>query len=98
MFMPPSRPSPQPAGSPRRRPGPMAPSAWVWLVIMGMALLMLFLWNELNSSTQIEYSDLIDLVTSGEVTKATFRGKDELEGEIKDAGSELAKKLKMRST
>src|SRR5260370_26175460 len=98
--MPPSRPSPPTPGNARRRPGPMMPSGWVWLVILGMILAMIWIWYDANSFTTITYTDLIALVDKKLVSKATFVGKDHLTGELKPEAldDETVKTLKMRGS
>src|SRR5438105_7557739 len=94
--MPPPRPSPQPAGPQRRRPGPMFPSGWVFVLIAAMALMMFIFYSDFGGSTQIKFTDFLELLNKGEVAKVTYRGKEHLEGELKEANTELAKKLNMR--
>ena len=97
--MPPSRPSPQPSGPQRRRPGPMFPSGWVFVLIAAIALMMIIFYSDFGGSTAIEYSDFLELLKNHQVAKVTYRGKDHLEGEIKsDVPEETKKQLKMRGT
>jgi cell division protease FtsH len=97
--MPSSRPSPPTPGSSRRRPGPVMPSGWVWLVILGMALAMLWVMTEYQSATTIDYSDFNKLLDKGLVSKVTVTGKV-LTGELNDKASEdeLVKSLKIRGS
>src|SRR5205807_6167635 len=100
MPMPPSRQSPAPPGAPRRRPGPMMPSGWVWLVILGMALAMLWVTSVFQSDTTIQYSDFLTLLDKDFVARVTIVGKDHLTGELQAKAMEdpLVKELKIRGS
>ncbi|HEV3444730.1 MAG TPA: ATP-dependent zinc metalloprotease FtsH, partial [Gemmataceae bacterium] len=75
------------------------PSGWVWLVILGMALAMLWVMTEYQSATTIDYSDFNKLLDKGLVSKVTVTGKV-LTGELNDKASEdeLVKSLKIRGS
>src|SRR5438128_9294665 len=95
--MPSSRPSPPTPGNSRRRPGPVMPSGWVWLVILAMAVATFWAMSEYQSPTTIQYSQFNTLLNQGLVNKVTV-GKDHLTGELKSEAvdSPLAKELKIR--
>ena len=79
--MPPSQ-TPPPPTNPRRRPGPSAPSGWIWLVLLGMALVgLLFTGGDLPV---VDYSDFLKMVRDQKLTKVAFVGSDRIEGELKD--------------
>src|SRR6266404_1098744 len=98
--MPSSRPSPPTPGSSRRRPGPALPSGWVWRVIFGMALAMLWVMTDLSTTT-INYDAFIKLIDKNLVDKVTFAGKDRIVGELnetKAAEDPDVKSLKLRGS
>jgi cell division protease FtsH len=97
--MPSSRPSPPTPGNPRRRPGPVMPSGWVWLVILAMAVATFWAMNEYQSPTVISYKEFTNLLDRGLVKKITIEGKN-LTGELneKAADNELVKSLKIRGS
>src|SRR5690242_20690593 len=93
----PPRQNPPPNGSPRRRPGPLMPTSWIWLVFVLLAVSLLLL-PPFGTGTPIDYSDFQDLVKKGKVAKVVFQGKDRVVGEVKDAADEEVKtKLKIRN-
>src|SRR5262249_42283906 len=75
-FMPP-RSSPPPAGKPRRRPAPVMPGSWIWLVLLG-ALVVLMIFHSLGNTPRVEFSEFLKLVYSKEdvkyIKKITIHG------------------------
>jgi cell division protease FtsH len=94
--MPPPRPVP-PNGSPRRRPGPGMPSVWVWLMLVGMAIIAWMSFEAFSSAGKIDYSQFWTLLRESKVSKVTIFGKDRLVGTVKDPADEEVKNLKLRS-
>src|SRR4051812_28536481 len=84
--MPPPRPNPPSAGKPRRRPGPVMPGSWIWLVILFM-LVGMFVLASMGNSGQVAYSDfwrvLNDPKVSDEISKVTFIGQENIIVEFK---------------
>src|SRR5216684_6113359 len=95
--MPAPRPSPPPTGNSRRRPGPVMPSGWVWLVLLVMALIMFWVLEAFNTGDRIDYSRFWKLVDEGKVAKVNFINKDRLTGEVKDPSDEAFKGVKLRN-
>src|SRR5260370_41133165 len=82
----PSRQPPPPAGQPRRRQGPIMPSGWLWLALLGMGMLMIYMWEYTTNNPVIVYSDLLNLVEAKQVSKVTFvSGEEKILGELKDS-------------
>src|SRR5437660_5155297 len=80
----PSRQSPPPAGQPRRRQGPIMPSGWLWLVLLGMGMFMVWMW-EATTNNPVDYSDLLNLVEAKQLSKVTFvSGEEKILAELKD--------------
>src|SRR6266478_7417686 len=98
--MPPTRQSPPPPGTPRRRTGPGMPSGWVWLVILAMILGMLWVTYVFQNESTIDYSNVKTLVDKGLVSKITVEGTDHLTGELKPeaANDPTVKELKIRGS
>ncbi len=92
-----SRKTPPPPGSPRRRQGPIIPSGWVWLVVLGMLVFMLWIVQELASSNEISYTQFVNLVDKGQISKVLI-DKDRIQGEVKDRdkANEVIKDPKLR--
>src|SRR6516164_4837920 len=68
-------PARQPTGSnrnPRRRPAPVMPGGWMWLVLIVTVVIMLFVVN--NDGGIIGYSDFLQQVDKGNVDKVVFHG------------------------
>src|SRR5438445_9017222 len=79
----PPRQSPPPAWQPRRRQGPVMPSGWLWLALLGMGLLMIWMWDV--RSNRVDYSDLLNLVEAKKLSKVTFvSGEEKIHGELKE--------------
>src|SRR5712692_1804644 len=80
----PSRQSPPPAGQPRRRQGPVMPSGWLWLVLLGMGMFMVWMW-EATTSNPVDYSDLLNLAEAKQLSKVTFVSREgKINGELRD--------------
>lgn len=94
----PPRPTPPPAGPPKRRPAPAVSNSWLFLVLLAIVVGALWLFNGLGTYTKIEYSEFKELVEEpGRITKVTFVGSDGLNGEIAEGYREEAyKKYKIR--
>jgi cell division protease FtsH len=60
------------------------PSGWVWLIILGMAVFMLWMMGELTNSNTIDYSDFLKLAEADKLSKVTFVGTDRIVGEVKN--------------
>lgn len=82
----PPRPNP-PSGKPRRRPAPVMPGGWIWLIIIAMIAGMIFLGTFPSSGT-IHWSDFLRLIDTAELSqhlkKLTFVNNDRIEGEVDD--------------
>jgi cell division protease FtsH len=93
--MPSQQPSPPPANKQRRRQGPAMPGGWIWLVILAMLVGMFFLASP--GDNYLPYSDFLRLVHDKELskhlTKVTFKGAEQITGEVKDA-SELPEEIR----
>src|SRR5271169_6246792 len=83
----PPRPTPPPAGKPRRRSSPAMPGSWIWLVILGTVLLMLLV-SSFNDRNSVDYSDFIRLLfdkeASKHIMKVTMVGQDQIKVEVDD--------------
>jgi cell division protease FtsH len=80
----PPRQSPPPAGQPRRRQAPVMPSGWLWLVLLGLGIFMVWMWEGL-SSNPVEYSDLLNLAEAKQLSKVTFiSGEEKVIVEVKE--------------
>src|SRR5579884_1941102 len=81
----PPRSSPPPSGKPRRRPAPVMPGSWIWLVLLAI-LLGLFLVPSLSSPQQVDFSEFVKLVNNPEdtpyVKKVAFQGTRRLAVEL----------------
>src|SRR5438874_170754 len=91
--MPPRQPSPN--RSARRRPGPMMPGGWMWLVLLVTVVIFLLTVN--GESRTIKISEFNDLVDKGNVERVIIQGSDKVTGEVKDPTklpADLQKKLR----
>src|SRR6266404_7764615 len=80
----PPRQSPPPAGQPRRRQGPLMPSGWLWLVLLGMGMFLVWMWDA-TTNNRVDYSDLLNLVEAKKLSKVTFvSGEEKILGELKE--------------
>ena len=64
----PPRSSPPPAGKPRRRPAPVMPGSWIWLVVLAL-IIGLMIFNSLSTTPQVDFSDFLKLVYSPDDVK-----------------------------
>jgi cell division protease FtsH len=79
----PLRQPPPPAGQPRRRQGPVLPSGWLWLVLLGMGIFMVWMFEAANSSS-VSISDFWDLADAKLLRKVTIiSGEDRVVAELK---------------
>src|SRR5436309_16102358 len=83
--MPPRQSPPGPSGPQRRRQNAGLTSGWVWLVIVGMALFIIWLMSDLAGAPTIDFSDFLKLVQAQKLSKAVFVGNDRILAELKDA-------------
>ena len=74
----PPRQSPPPAGPARRRPGPVMPNSWIWLVILATVVVGMVLFAPLGSGGMIDYTDFLKLVEKKQVSKLTIVGKNKI--------------------
>ena len=80
----PPRQSPPPGGQPRRRQAPVMPSGWLWLVLLGLGIFMVWMWEGL-STNPVEYSDLLNLAAAKQLSKVTFiSGEEKVIVEVKE--------------
>src|SRR5437764_11139340 len=82
----PPRPNPPTSGKPRRRPGPVMPGGWIWLVLLLMMLGIILVSNFPTSYVGI--GDLVRLVNdpeqAGNIKEITFVGSDRIVTEVFD--------------
>jgi cell division protease FtsH len=91
----PPRSSPPPAGKPRRRPAPVMPGSWLWLVLLGV-LLFFLVWSSVTNTPGVEFSEFLKLVYDDKdaayIKKIAFQGTRrvvvELDYDKKVAGQE----------
>jgi cell division protease FtsH len=59
------------------------PSGWLWLVLLGMGIFMVWMW-EAATSNPVDYSDLVNLAEAKELNKVTFvSGEERIIAEVK---------------
>jgi cell division protease FtsH len=82
----PPRPIPPQAGKPRRRPGPVMPGSWVWLLIMLGLLGVIILGN--SSPSPVDYSEFKHLLyqQTSNIKEIRFVGADRIIVEVNDPG------------
>lgn len=83
--MPPRQSPPSPSGPQRRRQNAGLPSGWVWLVIVGMCMFMIWLMSDLAGAPTIDFSDFLKLVQAQKLAKVDFIGSDKIVADLKDA-------------
>src|SRR4051794_820170 len=88
----PPRPTPPSNGSSRRRPSPVVPSNWLWLVLLILSLGGLFFAISSNTGSPLETSDFYKLLEKKKIAKVTFQGEDTITGEVKDDFKDEASK------
>lgn len=94
----PPRSTPPPNGSSRRRPGPVMPSSWLWLVVLFLAVLCLIYSQLPYTGSPLDYSDFYKLLETKKISKVTFQGEDRLTGEVKeDFKDEALKEYRIRN-
>ena len=71
----PPRQTPPPTGSPRRRPGPVMPNSWIWLVILATAVVGMILFAPGFGGSQLDFSDFYKLLDEKKLSKVTFQGR-----------------------
>jgi cell division protease FtsH len=73
----PPRSTPPPSGKPRRRPAPVTPSSWIWLVLLAVVF-GVAIYPMLNRAQQIDYSEFVKLINNSDnahyISKITFQG------------------------
>ncbi len=79
----PPRQSPNPPRTPRRRPGPVMPGGWVWLVLLMVVVGVMFLVGDLNGPPTISYSDFRELIDQNLVEKVVIQG-DTAKGQLNE--------------
>ncbi len=87
----PPRPTPPPAGKPRRRPGPILPGSWIWLVILA-ALVGMFFVSSYGNPGIIKPSDFDQLIYNDKYSQYLARvevGTDSIKGELTRPAEEL---------
>jgi cell division protease FtsH len=90
-----SRPPP-PAGPNRRRPSPAMPGGWIWLVILLMAVVTLYLSQEIGSRPEINYNDFLTLAKDKNLDKVTLVGDDTIHGEVRNLDQIKSEEVKKR--
>jgi cell division protease FtsH len=94
-----ARPSPRPTppggpGGPNaRRPAPVPPG--VFVIVALLIVMVVYLAVMSPPTKEIYYSEFRQLLDAGQLKQVTLVGDDRLTGEVKDAKSELATKLKL---
>src|SRR5271167_750720 len=93
----PPRPTPPPAGPNRRRPAPVMPNSWIWLVLL-ITLVVSMVVFYTPDGKQIAYSDFEHLVETGKVAKVTIKGDHTVVGELnKDVSDKELKELNINT-
>jgi len=95
--MPQREPTPPPAGPKGKRPGPVMPNSWIWLVLLATLVVALMVFQPLGGGNSLDYSDFLNLVNDGKVKKVTIVGKNVVVGEVKDpkdVPDDIGKKLR----
>ena len=81
----PPRPSPSSAGKPRRRPGPVMPGSWIWLVMLALVVGM-FLLSSLNSPPVVSYGEFLRLLfdDSQNISQIVYVGTESITVDVND--------------
>jgi cell division protease FtsH len=79
----PPRQNPPPPGSPRRRPGPVMPNTWIWLVLLATAVVALVATQGMSAGSTIAWSSFDWLTKDKAVANIVFKGSDHIAGEVK---------------
>jgi cell division protease FtsH len=87
----PPTPQPGPNGAPKKA-SPLLPGGWIALVVLTVLAVLYFVSGQ---AREITYSEFSQLIETGQVKKAVFIGSDRVEGEVRDANSDLAKNYKL---
>lgn len=93
--LPPNAPSGGPQ-QPTKRANPLLPGGWIALVVLGVIAFAFLAFK--NNAREIDYSRFRDLMDAGQLKSVTLLGPDRAEGEVRDANSDLAKKLELGKT
>src|SRR5262245_49414381 len=76
-------PRPPTAGrNSRRRPGPVMPGGWVWLVLLGIVVVWLVMFGT-NGSNRVESGDFYKLLAENKLNHVTLIGTDRILAEVK---------------
>jgi cell division protease FtsH len=75
----------------RRRPGPVLPGGWMWLVFLVTVLIFLLAVN--GDSGMVKYSDFIKLLDDKKIERVDFVGTDKIVGQVKDQDDKEVQKL-----
>jgi cell division protease FtsH len=82
----PPRQTPPPPTKARRKPGPVMPGGWIWLLMILIVLSWIFLSNV--NPNRLEWSDFVKLAYDkefdGRLKKVTFVGVERVDGEVDD--------------
>src|SRR5579871_2141159 len=78
----PARQNPPPPGSQRRRPGPVMPNSWIWLVILATVVVGMTLMPGFAGSNNIDWSQFNWLLRNEKIERITFKD-DHIVGEVK---------------
>lgn len=88
--------TPPPPGGPRRKPGPVMPNSWIWLVILATVVVGLVIMPPMGGSKTVDFSDFRWLAKNGKVTKVVFQGTDRINFEVKDPpDNDVKERLKL---
>ncbi|MCS6851104.1 MAG: ATP-dependent zinc metalloprotease FtsH [Gemmataceae bacterium] len=93
----PPRSTPPSPGPARRRPSPGMPNSWIWLLILGTAVVGLVVFLPLNPGSTLPFSDFYKLLEAKKLSKVTFVGTDRIVAEVTDPHDEEVLKLKVRN-
>ncbi|MBP3960404.1 ATP-dependent zinc metalloprotease FtsH [Gemmata sp. G18] len=79
-----------------KRTNPLLPGGWIALIVLGVIAFAFLAFK--NNYREIDYSRFRDLMDAGQLKSVTLVGTDRAEGEVRDANSDLAKKLELGKT